>query len=55
MKLAKRMQQKDRPVKLGNDDASAENQKSVNEVSSFNEHTKELKVKSLLQPIVGIV
>ena len=34
MKLAKRMQKKDRGVKSGNDDTSAEDQKSVNEVSS---------------------
>ena len=54
MKLVKRMQEKDRADKLGNYDTSAEDQKSVNEVSSFNEHTKELKVETLLQAIVGI-
>ena len=35
MELAK-MQENDRADKLGNDDTSAENQKSVNEASSFN-------------------
>ena len=42
MELAKRMQEKDRADKLGNEDTSAEDQKSVNEISSFNEHTKGL-------------
>ena len=55
MELAKRMQEKDRADKLGNDDTSVEDQKSVNEVSSFNEHTKESQVKTLLQAIVGIL
>ena len=41
MELAKRMQEKDKADKLGNDDTSAEDQMSINEVSSFNEHTKE--------------
>ena len=31
MELAERMQEKDRADKLGNDDTSAEDQKSVNE------------------------
>ena len=43
--LAKRMWEKDRDDKLGNDDTSTEDQKSVNEVSSFNEHTKESPVE----------
>ena len=55
MELPKRMQEKDRADKLGNDDTSAEDQKSANEVNSFNEHTKESQVKTLLQSIVGIV
>ena len=46
MELAKRMQENDRADKLGNDDTSAEDQKSVNEVISFNEHTKESQVKT---------
>ena len=49
------MQEKDRPDKLGNDDTSAEDQKSFNDVISFNEHTKESQVKILLQAIVGIL
>ena len=48
MELSKGMQEKDRANKLGNGDTSAENKKSVNEVSSFNEHAKELQVKTLL-------
>ena len=36
MKLAKRMQQKDKVDELGNDDTSAEDQRSINEVNSFN-------------------
>ena len=54
MELAKRMQGKDRADKLRDNDASAEDQKSVNEVSPFNEHRKESQVKTLLQAIVGI-
>ena len=34
------MNAEDRAQKLHNDDTSAEDQKPVNEVSSFNEHTK---------------
>ena len=49
MEIAKRMQEKDRADKLGDDDTSAEDQKSVDEVGSFNEHTKESQVKTLLQ------
>ena len=41
MDLAKRMQEKDRADKLGIDDTSAEDQKSVNDVHFFNEHTKQ--------------
>ena len=37
----KECKKRDRADKLGNDDTSAEDQKSVNEISSFNEHTKE--------------
>ena len=55
MELSKRMQEKGRADKLGNDDTSAEDQKSGNKVSSFNEHTKESQVKILLQAIVGIL
>ena len=55
MELSKRMQERDRADKLGNNDTSAEVQMSVNEVSSFNEHTKELQVKTLLQAIAGIL
>ena len=55
MELSKRMHEKDRAGKLGNDDTSAEDQKFVNEVSSFNEHTKESQVKTLLQAIIGIL
>ena len=55
MELAKRMQEKDKSDKLGNDDASTEDQRSVNEVSSFNKHTKDSQVKILLQAIVGIL
>ena len=55
MTLAKRMQGKDRADKLGNDDTLAEDQKSVNEVSSFNKHRKESQDKTLLQVIVGIL
>ena len=40
MELAKRMKHKDRANKQGNDDTSAEDQRTVNEVSSFNEHAK---------------
>ena len=40
---------------IGNDDTSAEDQKSVNVVSSFNECTKESEVKTLLQATVGIL
>ena len=40
MKLAKKCKKKDWADKLGNDDTSAEDQKSVKGVSSFNEHTK---------------
>ena len=46
------MHEKYRADKLGNDDTLAGDQKSVNEVSSFNEHTKESKVKTLLQAII---
>ena len=49
------MQEIDRADKLGHDDTSAEDQKSVNEVSSFNECTKESQVKMLQQSIVGIL
>ena len=38
------MQEKDRAEKEGSDDTSGEDQKSINEVSSFNEHTKESHV-----------
>ena len=55
MELAKRMQEEDRADTLGNDDTSAEDLKSLNEVSSYNEHTKESKVKTLLQAIIGIL
>ena len=41
MGLAKEMQEKGRADKFGNDITSPEHQKSVNEVSSFYEHTKE--------------
>ena len=54
MELAKRIWEKGRADKLANVDTSAEDQKSVNEVSSFNEYTKESQVKTLLQTIVGI-
>ena len=40
------MQQKDRADKVGSDDTSADDQKFVNEVRSFNEHTKELLAKA---------
>ena len=53
--LARRMKNKDRADKLGNDDTLAEDQKSVNKVSSFNGHTKESQVKTLLQAIVSIL
>ena len=53
MELAKRIWEKDRADKLGNDYASAEDQKSVDEVSSFNEHTKESQVKTLLASYCG--
>ena len=55
MELAKRMQEKTELTKLGNDDTSAKDHRSVNEVSSFNEHTKESQVKTILQTIVGIL
>ena len=55
MELAKRMEEKDRADKSGNDDTSAEVQKSVSEVRPFNGHTKESQVKILLQAIVGIL
>ena len=41
--------------KLGNDDSPVEDQKSVNEVHSFNGHTKDSKVKTLLQAVVDIL
>ena len=53
--LAKRMQEKDRTDKLCTDGTSTQDQKSANEVSSFNEHTKESHVKTLLQAIVDIL
>ena len=40
MELAKRMLEKDRADKLSNYNTSAGDQKSVNEVSYFDEHTK---------------
>ena len=52
MQLAKRMPEEDRADILGNDDTSAEDQRSVNEVSSFNEHMKESQVEILPQVIV---
>ena len=55
MEPVNRMQEKDRDDKLDNDDASAEDQRSVIEVSSFNKHTKESQVKTLLQAILGIL
>ena len=55
MELAKRMQEEDRTDKLANDDTSTEDQRAVNEFSSFDEHTKETQVKTLLQAIVGIL
>ena len=55
MELSKRIQEKDRADKLGNDDTSAEDQKSVNEISTFNQQTKESKVKTLLQAIIAIL
>ena len=55
MELEKRMQEKDTADKLDNNDTSADFQRSINEVSSFNEHTKESQVKTLLQAIVGIL
>ena len=55
MELAKRMQEIDKADKLGNDDTPTEDQKSVNEVSSCNDHIKESQVKTLLQAIVGIL
>ena len=42
MELAKIMQVKDGTDKLANDSTSAEDQRSVNEVSSFTEHTKRI-------------
>ena len=45
MELAERMQEKDR----------AEDQKSLNQVSSFDEHTKDSKFKTLMQAIVGML
>ena len=50
-----KMIQKDRADKLVNDNTSAEDQKSVNEVSFFNIHAKESQVKILLQATVGIL
>ena len=55
IELAKRMQEKARADKLGNDDTSVEDQRSVNEISSFNEYTKESHVMTLLHTIVGIL
>ena len=55
MELAKRIQEKDRADKLGNVDTSADNQKSVNKVNSFNEHTEESQVKTLLQAMLWIL
>ena len=55
MELTKRMQEKDRGDILGNYDTSPEEQKSVNEGSSCNQHTKESQVKPLLQAIVGLL
>ena len=55
MDLTKRIQEKDRADKLGNNDTSAEDQKYVNEVSYFDQHTKYSKVKTLLQATVGIL
>ena len=55
MELANRMQEKDRAGRLGNDCTPGEDQRSVNEVSSLNEHTRESKVKTILQAIVGIL
>ena len=49
------MQEKDRADKLGNDDTSVEDQKSVTEVSSFKEHKKQSQIKTLLQAIVWIL
>ena len=49
------MQEKDKADKLGNVDTSAEDQKSVTELSCFNEHTKESQVEALLQVIVVIL
>ena len=46
MELPKIMQEKDRADKLGNDDTSEEDRKSVNEVTSYNKHTKESQVKT---------
>ena len=46
MELAKRMQEKNRADILCNDDTSAEDQRSVTEVSPVNEHTKEPEVKT---------
>ena len=34
------MQEKDKADKLGNDDSSAKDQRSVNKVCSFNKHKK---------------
>ena len=55
MELSKRMHENNRTDKLGNDDTSAEDEKSVNEASSFNEHAKESQVKTLLQATVVIL
>ena len=55
MDLARRMQEKDSTDKLGNNDTLAEDQKSGNEVSSFNECRKDSEVKTLLQAIVDIL
>ena len=52
---SKRIQEKDSIDKVGNDDTSADIQSFVNELSYFNEHTKELQFKTLLQAVVGIL
>ena len=51
MRLAKRMQEKYRADKLGNDDTSAEDQKSVNEVSCFNEHKRSPRLRPYCKPL----
>ena len=55
MEHAKRMQERDRADKLGYDDTSEEDQKSVNEVSFFSVCTKEAWLNTMLQAIVGIL